>query len=219
MSLALFVDLLQYQTSAIRLINGFEVDLESPGFTRGCPDFVFTVLTYAAVSILKASEPRFCHLDPHRPTLFMLARKAADMLGRAAMTPDHLPASQSVFISRLIEVKSTEPQHQPDALIPAPIDFEAFGNSLDQDTSKTLWPPMPSPSTINGLNALSMQNQMPQPQMDIGGMGNTTRARPTDLNGWVAQNQAFPVPGAALGLGVGSFLQDQDMLFTQDAFW
>lgn len=43
--------------------------------------------------------------------------------------------------------------------------------------------------------------------------------QPTDLSSWVAQNQAYPVPGAALGLGAGNFLQDQDLLFTQDSFW
>lgn len=195
----------QYQGAAIRLITCFEADFELPGLTRGCPDFVFTVLTYAAVSLLKATQHQFSHLEPNRSTIFHLARKAADMLARAAMAPDHLPASQSVFLSRLIEVKTHEPMRETVTFEPEPIDFEAFGNSINEDQTKTLWPPMPGTdfegSIMPTISALTDGNQ------------------PTDLSSWVAQNQVYPVPGAALGLGAGSFLQDQNLLFNQDSFW
>jgi len=187
------------------LINCFEVDFELPGLTRGCPDFVFTVLTYAAVSLLKATQSQFSHLKPNRSIIFNLARKAADMLARAAMVPDHLPASQSVFLSRLIEAKAHEPTYDPTAFIPEPIDFEAFGNSITEDQTKTLWPPMPGTGLEGSLlppSSESMHGNMP-----------------TDLSSWVAMNQTYPVPGAALGLGAGSFLQDQDLLFDRDSFW
>ena len=203
----------QYQTAAIRLITGFEADLEAPGLTRGCPDFVFTVLTYAAVSLLRATDATYAHLDPHRPTIFLLARKAADMLARAAMTSDHLPASQSMFLSRLIEVKSNENNVEVPKMQLEPIDFEAFAQSVDQDTSKTLWPPMPSLATIDP-SSLSV----PTVQQESMASTSSTGLEAMDLSSWAAQNQSFPVPGA-LGLGGGNFWQDQDMLFSQESFW
>lgn len=161
------------------------------------------MLTYAAVSLLKATEARFAHLDPHRPTIFMSARKAAEMLSRTAMTPEHLPASQSVFINRLIEVKSAEKHSETPDAFPEPIDFEAYGLSLDKDTGKTLWPPAPA---ANGT----------------GGRGHG-RPAANGVNGGARGKESggtgYPVPGAALGLGVGSFSQNQDMLFTQETFW
>ena len=99
----------QYQAAAARLITSFESDLDAPGITRGSPDFVFTVLTYAAVSLLRALQVQYAHLEPDRGKILDLARKAADMLARSAMTGDHLPAGQSVFLSRLIEVKVCRP--------------------------------------------------------------------------------------------------------------
>ncbi len=187
------------------MINCFETDFEGPGLTRGCPDFVFTVLTYAAVSLLKATQSQFSHLEPDRSAILLTGRKAADMLARAAMVSDHLPASQSVFLSRLIDVKTHEPARDPTIFIPQPIDFEAFGQSINEDQYKTLWPPMPGSSFEGSIVPA-------QPRQENGN-------RPMDLSSWVAQNQTYPVPGAALGLGAGNFLQDQDMLFTQDSFW
>ena len=178
------------------------MDFDAAGLTRGCPDFVFTVLTYAAVSLLKATQAQFSHLEPDRPTIFLHARKAADLLARAATVPDHLPASQSVFLSRLIEVKAHEPLT---FFIPEPIDFEAFGNSIIEDQSKTLWPPVPDSGLVGKMGSPRLQA--------------ATESGPTDLSSWVALNQACPVPGAALGLGAGSFIQEPDLLFTQDSFW
>jgi hypothetical protein len=147
----------------MRLIGTFESDVESTGLTRGCPDFVFTVLTYAAVSLLKALQPQFSHLDPNRPSILATARKAADMLARAAMTPDHLPASQSVFLSRLIEAKSAEPALPPantlqgntaqTPWVPETIDFEALGHAIDAEQTTALWPPMPAMPNSNSNSA------------------------------------------------------------------
>lgn len=205
---------------------------------RGCPDFVFTVLTYAAVSLLKAVEPQFGHLDPDRGAIMELARHASAILGRSAMSPDHLPASQSVFLSRLIHVKSadsTASAFEPAAAAMAfkPIDFEAFAQSLDRDQSKTLWPPMPMPIPMGlppsgGGPAMpaSAQNHIGQQSSSGGGHTGMTAqsndsapsAAPTDLASWAAANQ-YSVPGAALGLSVDTFMQDQDMFFSQDSVW
>lgn len=100
------------------------------------------------------------------------------MLARSAMTPDHLPASQSVFLSRLIEVKSTEmPINRmlQQTYMPEMIDFEAFGQSLEGDQSKTQWPPAPfnfdlssfasiPQSQSNSHNLMGHDNQLGQEQ-------------------------------------------------------
>jgi len=220
----------QYQSASTSLIETFETELELPGFTRGCPDFVFTVLTYAAVSLLRVTQPHFAYLEPDRHKIFNTARKASDMLARSAMNPDHLPASQSVFLSRLIEVKSAEvPTGHRQAHLPEMIDFEAFAQSLEGDQSKTLWPPAPFhfdlgsfsgiPPPVpqvaqNGGLSASLDQFPPQGQASSGDQNQDNM--PTDLNGWVAANQ-FPMPGLSLGMG-SSFGQD-DLMFTQDSFW
>lgn len=200
------------------------------GLVRGCPDFVFTVLTYAAVSLLKALEPQFGHLDPDRDAITKLARKAAEILQRSAMSPDQLPASQGVFVNRLIHVKSTATlatAFDPAAAAMAlkPIDFEAFAQSLDQDQSKTLWPPMPMPTGLPfGLpvpdpSAPHTHNMPSATQGMISqSNGSASSQAPTDLASWAAANQ-YSVPGAALGLSVDTFMQDQDMFFSQDSVW
>lgn len=154
------------------------------------------------------------------------------MLARSAMNPDHLPASQSVFLRRLIEVKSAEAPTRTyqQSYLPEMIDFEAFGQSLEGDQSKTLWPPAPfnfdlaSYSSIppsaqraastSGASSSERTNLARQASATNGDDPNTTM--PTDLNGWVAANQ-FPLPGLSLGMG-SSFGQD-DLMFTQDSFW
>jgi hypothetical protein len=157
------------------------------------------------------------------------------MLARSAMTPDHLPASQSVFLSRLIEVKSAEiptSQFQPQGYLPEMIDFEAFGQSLEGDQSKTLWPPAPFNFDLTSLAAIqpplaqhlgdngpSLSGQLnpalAQMPVNSGPESHSTNP-PMDLDGWVAANQ-FPMPGLSLGMG-SSFGQD-DLMFTQDSFW
>jgi hypothetical protein len=225
------IDTFQYQIAATKLIATFESDLESTSLTRGCPDKLFTILTYGAVSLLKALQPQFAHLEPNRPSILSTARQAADMLARAAMTPDHLPASQSAFISRLIDVKSNEAaQPSLDAgqrlgvtpWIPETINFEALGQAIDANQTTALWPPMPSPGAANGWanifgQATETSHIGEQQQNGVGlagveGPGNPFNAAreagatqtPTDLSSWVAQvayQGTVPGAGAALGLG------------------
>jgi hypothetical protein len=220
----------QYQSASTSLIETFETELDSPGFTRGCPDFIFTVLTYAAVSLLRVTQPHFAYLEPDRNKIFTMARKASDMLARSAMNPDHLPASQSVFLRRLIEAKSAEAPTSTyqQAYLPEMIDFEAFGQSLEGDQSKTLWPPAPfnfdlashpgvQPHAQQAAEIASLQqNGDDTGRVSAGGGTGQIGSMPTDLNGWVAANQ-FPMPGLSLGMG-SSFGQD-DLIFTQDSFW
>lgn len=47
---------IQFQTVASNIIGCFEKDWDDQGLARGCPDFLYTVLTFAVVSLLKASE-------------------------------------------------------------------------------------------------------------------------------------------------------------------
>lgn len=198
---------MQYQSASTALIQTFETDLEGPGFTRGCPDFVFTVLTYAAVSLLRVTQPHFAYLEPDRTQVFATARKAADMLARSAMTPDHLPASQSVFLSRLIEVKSTEvpvpPRHQAQQqqpFMPEMIDFEAFGQSLEGDHSKTQWPPAPFHFDLSSFATIP-QSSVNETDTSAGPtndhLGQTQLANTGMGNGLV--NQAGPVSAPTAG--------------------
>lgn len=45
----------QFQTVASNIIECFEKDWDDQGLARGCPDFMYTVLTFAVVSLLKVS--------------------------------------------------------------------------------------------------------------------------------------------------------------------
>jgi hypothetical protein len=146
------------------------------------------------------------------------------------MTPDHLPASQSVFLSRLIEVKSAEVpiRHQQQAFVPEMIDYEAFGQSLEGDQSKTLWPPAPFNYDLSNfiVNQPPMGDMTMAPDQGLNGPNTMVgqpatgssglSSLPADLNEWVAANQ-FPMPGLSLGMG-SNFGQD-DLMFTQDSFW
>jgi hypothetical protein len=153
------------------------------------------------------------------------------MLARSAMNPDHLPASQSAFLRRLIEVKSAEAPTSTyqQAYSPEMIDFEAFGQSLEGDQSKTLWPPAPfnfelashpavPPRTHQATTSSGLHQSENGIETRVSPNGETghSGSMPTDLNGWVAANQ-FPMPGLSLGMG-SSFGQD-DLIFTQDSFW
>lgn len=204
----------QYQSASTALIHTFENDLESPGFTRGCPDFVFTVLTYAAVSLLRVTQPQFAYLEPDRTQVFSTARKAADMLARSAMTPDHLPASQSVFLSRLIEVKSAEPQRylQPQqaqqGFVPEMIDFEAFGQSLEGDQTMTQWPPAPFNFDLSSFAApvagagSSMEGQTNNVGLSQHSHGGGHQPQHTGAGGMTAPaNGMIGSGGAAAGVG------------------
>ena len=152
----------QYQISAIRLIEEFESDFEAAGLTRGCPDFIFTCLTFGAVSLLKCVKPQYAHLNPDRGLLITLARKAADILARSAATPDHLPAIQHSFISRLIDTRSkSAPMSAPTPGFTM-IDFEAFGQSIDADLSKTPWPPT-GPSATTQIQSATRPHSPSQP--------------------------------------------------------
>lgn len=209
----------QYQSASTALIHTFENDLEGPGFTRGCPDFVFTVLTYAAVSLLRVTQPQFAYLEPPRNQIFQTARQAADMLARSAMTPDHLPASQSVFLSRLIEVKSTEttmtriPQQ---TFVPEMIDFEAFGQSLEGDQSKTQWPPAPFNFDLSSFTIPQPQGQ-DQNQNRMGHdtmppLGDRTLSGMSMSNGMMSNNNNnAPIGNTATGSSSGNPMSGSSM--------
>jgi hypothetical protein len=204
--------MIPYQSSAIRLIEEFESDFEGAGFARGCPDFIFTFLTFGAVSLLKGVQPQYANLEPNRQALISLARKAAGILSRSAATPDHLPAIQHSFLTRLIDSRS-KTDKQP--LLPVAgttiMDFEAFGQSVDADLSKTPWPPTgPSATTFT-----QPATRQVSPLRPSAGQGSTI-----PFNGMLSNNQgaqdtnlglSMPMPGGDLsmlesdfGWGLGS---------------
>lgn len=63
----------QFQTVASNIIECFEKDWDDQGLARGCPDFMYTVLTFAVVSLLKVS-------------LFFLLSRAAALLKPDTLT-------------------------------------------------------------------------------------------------------------------------------------
>lgn len=75
---------------------------------RGVPDFTHSALTYAATSLLRCTQTRFSSLTPDRARIFDAARRAADLLGEAAISADHIPAVQSEFVSKLIAARDAE---------------------------------------------------------------------------------------------------------------
>lgn len=70
---------------------------------------MFTILTYAAVSVLKTAS---IALEGFEPDL-RSASRAADILSRAALSPDHLPATQHALITRLIASHHDRPLSVP----------------------------------------------------------------------------------------------------------
>lgn len=141
--------------------------------------------------------------------IFQTARRAADMLARSAMTPDHLPASQSVFLSRLIEVKSAEmplANMAQQTFMPEMIDFEAFGQSLEGDQSKTQWPPAPFNFDLSNFPSIpqnqdqvgrdtSVRYQDGQNQSSGGGISMPDRNGSTNNNAPAANNATAPSSG------------------------
>ena len=141
----------------------------------GAPDPVFHFITFAAVSLLRPLQIRSELVEFDHDRCLQVARQAADLLGRAAVTPDHMPAGQSVLLNRLIQVKmdqhygrsssgrecdnsvddrSKSPiivshgnrrndEQDVDQMIdPAFMTFEAFGQILDRDQGRSVWPPV-----------------------------------------------------------------------------
>lgn len=109
---------------------------------------------------------------PDRDALLSLAWSAADMLARAAVTSDQLPASQSVFLCWLIQMRSKVPRatvarvNQASGAGPhletqtkarpfdfGDIDFKAFGMSVAADDTMRMWPPVEFPSRVGSPRA------------------------------------------------------------------
>lgn len=155
------------------------------------------------------------------------------MLAQAAVTTDHLPAVQSSFLSKLLDIRTNE-HYRPAAYVPDPINFQAFADSLMSDRSKSLWPPSrprtPEPSgSSNGQDKTDSDGE-PKFRTFAGGEMQPQTYPPTnsnpgplqyDLAGLMDMQGSAPpdIPGAALGLSVGSFLADQELLFSTDSFW
>jgi hypothetical protein len=225
----------QYQASAIRLIEEFESDFETSGLARGCPDFIFTFLTFGVVSLLKGIQPQYAHLEPDRNSLIALARKAAGTLSRSAATPDHLPAIQHSFLTRLIDTRS-KPAMAPSAGFPM-IDFEAFGQSIDADLSKTPWPPTGPSAVTQTQNITRPQTPILAHQMSD---GTSTAGQIVDPLTGVDMSILEPDFGWGMGMGMGVddgshggndgwlsgigagggfFGNEGNMDFAQDPFW
>ncbi|KAJ9111776.1 hypothetical protein QFC22_006435 [Naganishia vaughanmartiniae] len=140
-----------FQTIAIRLIECFEHDLQSKGLIKGCPDFVFTALTYAVVSLLKSTQARYSNLEGS-PTnqILLLCRRAADMLAKGAGASEHLPSIQATFLHRLLDIRSAPGKPTKTVAPPRTLNLQAFAESFENRNHETNWPPPAPPSGFVG---------------------------------------------------------------------
>jgi hypothetical protein len=160
------------------------------------------------------------------------------MLSQAATSADHLPAIQSVFLSRLLDIR-TAPSYTPRAMLPRPIDLDASMETIGLQPERTYWPPA-SPRFTDTIGANLGTDEQGRPMQswvvsDSNGLvdANTvaTGADVMQLTGYdpndpaAAEEHRLPipeVPNSSLALSLGSFVGDtsvRDVLFANDSFW
>jgi hypothetical protein len=160
-------------------------------------------LTYAAVSILKTTQLQVDGFASDDHSVTALARRASDILAQAACTTDHLPASQSSLISRVIDLqlaRSLAPNSAMSAIDPSAVTSERYFGQSDNDLGLF--------GTAHGAHA--------QHAMDA--MGDM------DLGLWYDPRQG---EGGSLGgensleslLGGGASGDDQSFAFTHESLW
>lgn len=193
--------------------------MEGAGFTRGCPDFAFTVLTYAAVSLLKIVPFDLAPLSGHSyKYVVSLARKAADVLARAAVTPDHLPASQSILLTRLISSRMSTVPPTTDGL--STTSLQHLGDSGASEMTKAgqasgtfdakVWPIMSSslvanhPNDITGI--FSPQTSFIAPDR-------------LDFTNWYNSGQIYPESNENQSSTFEPFQDYQATEYTHDSIW
>ena len=79
------------------------------------------------------------------------------MLSQAATSADHLPAIQSVFLSRLLDIR-TAPSYTPRAMLNQPLDLDASMETIGLQPERTYWPPTAptSPLFTEMMNGIDM---------------------------------------------------------------
>ena len=192
------------------MVEIFETSLEGTGFSRGCPDYIYTILTFGAVSLLKGTQKRFKGLKADHSILIGTARKAASILARAATSSDHLPAALNAFLTRLVQSRTQTQSNLaanagPNSLT---MDFAAFAQSLDLNTSQTPWPPGPSQTVADDHTTIQAFSS------DMGEMANPL--------GWLT-GQLYSFPEAAASIDdfrfMGDTSNDLDMWLPQESTW
>lgn len=160
--------------------------------------------------------------------IFGLCRKAVSMLSQAATSADHLPAIQSVFLSRLLDIR-TAPSYTPRAMLPRPIDLSASMETIGLQPERTYWPPA-SPFFADGVNVNGGSDEQGRPMQswtvsDPNMLAEGVNAVQHDPNDPAMQDLSLPipeVPTSSLALSLGSFVGDtsvRDVLFANDSFW
>ena len=160
------------------------------------------------------------------------------MLSQAATSADHLPAIQSVFLSRLLDIR-TAPTYSPRAMLPQPLDLDASMETIGLQPERTYWPPTAptSPLYTELLGFNNTFNQLKQNGGGLDGQGFNSEKQTWNPNDFLAppgypqgdqnfqhlqnitlsnQNQqAGPhqlpipeVPTSSLALSLGSFVGD-----------
>jgi hypothetical protein len=123
------------------------------------------------------------------------------MLSQTATSADHLPAIQSVFLSRLLDIR-TAPTHTPQAMLPRPIDLDVSMETIGLQPERSYWPPTAPTSPLfteilggvhlSGLNGGDGQDE----HVTTGPNGRTPSHRedgnPNNLLGPCAFDHAVP---------------------------
>jgi hypothetical protein len=201
----------QYHGVAVQLIRHFDDAFDSRGYTRGCPDFLFTVFTYGAVSLLKIISVPVEGFETITQSILDLARRASDILAQAAVTRDHLPASQSALVTRLIEKSSaaTKTADQVD------YDFNQIIASMSTNV----------PSTGNDSSAVPFPDATAaQPvQLDsthFNQNGDTTLSGQLNASSWFEPLPFNPLaPFDSDAIPKDPYPQDQDFFFSHESLW
>lgn len=104
------------------------------------------------------------------------------------------------------------------------MDYQAFGQMLDQDAGNSLWPPLSSTVQTSGMGVNpNPENGTAQNPSQLHGPAQDAEAqqqgRPVDLDNWVAQSSEYALSGATIGVGLGNFAYDPNAFADQDMFW
>ena len=110
------------------------------------------------------------------------------MLSQAATSADHLPAIQSVFLSRLLDIR-TAPTYSPRAMLPQPLDLDASMENIGLQPERTYWPPTaPTSPLFTELLGFDINtiNQLKESGVGLDGQGFSSDKQSWNPNDFLA---------------------------------
>lgn len=205
----------QYHSAAVYLVNHFDEGFEAAGLTRGCPDFIFTVLTYGVVSLLKILSVPVSGFETITQSIIDLARRASDILARAAVTRDHLPAAQSSLVSRLIE----KARNASARVEPATFDLNQIISEITSAAAPATTTTSGGPGSDNPSMHVAQSGQLHQIFDHPADDGAHSLSNNPDANSWFEPLQFNPLVPSDPTVDFDPFGQDQELLFSHESMW